>query len=508
MCRFDAARVVEAELELVSQISLLKRQHFHRRNSGLCRLPAEILTESLSFLSARDQLSVIRVCQQLRGHAIDAPSLWTHVDQIRNPAALSFVLERAKNLPVDITNLYVDSVNDVRFEAVTAHMHHIRTLGLRLSQSGCKLTTRSLAYTAFTTAAPVLQFLAFCAQPGVGSIGPPLVTSGFNIADNNKPRLSSLQIQGVKMALSMWLRAPSLRTFSFSFDERSQHGDALLERSLSEYARNLTTINIELGGWNAARPYPYLGPSVKKINIRWTKDGLFFPRDAAPNEAVWNALQAIHVTHMCRGSADPPSVIPPLASFAIPETTAPYQTLSIRASGAPNTRVHARAIDRDDRERVFCGLHPSTVEGLVALIPGEELSSITIATKAVALRVLSDAQCPVLSCIRLAPDTEDIAWVDRFARDISNIKTLERLEFIQEADLEAPKWTTAIIIRVVSCCIGAGNQLQEVLFLGFSPEAQCLATVETFSQQIVVDRNWREPKNERAWFTEPPFEWF
>jgi len=210
---------------------------------------------------------------------------------------------------------------------------------------------------------------------------------------------------------------------------------------------------------------------------------------------------------MCSSSASLPTVTSTLTTFAIPETTAPYQTLCLRTSGAPDIRLHIRAIDSEDRQRILYGIHPVTVTGMVTHIPGLELSAITIATTAVALRTLSDARCPALSCIRLVLDTDDIDWIDSLVRDIPNITTLERLELSQEADTAAPKWTTAMIVRTLSFCIAAGNKLQEVVFLGFSPEAQCLVMVEMFSQQVVVDQNWREPKSERAWFTDPPFEW-
>jgi len=144
---------------------------------------------------------------------------------------------------------------------------------------------------------------------------------------------------------------------------------------------------------------------------------------------------------------------------------------------------------------------------MVARIPGEELASITLATTVVARRVLSEARLPVLSCIRLVFDTADIAWIDSFICDMPTINTLKRLEFSQEADLAAHIWATATIIHAISCCIAAGNKLHEVIFLGFSPDAQCLTVARMFSQQVVVDRNWRELKNERTWFREPPFEW-
>ena len=47
--------LAETELKLVSQIAELKRRHQLRRNfrRPLCRIPAEILTKSLSYLQYR-----------------------------------------------------------------------------------------------------------------------------------------------------------------------------------------------------------------------------------------------------------------------------------------------------------------------------------------------------------------------------------------------------------------------------------------------------------------------
>jgi len=507
--RFGSTLLAEAELKLVSQIAEMKRQHQLRRNllRPICRIPAAMLTKILSSLSVKDQLSIIRVCQHLREHAIGTPGLWTHVDQIQTPAALSFVLERTGNNPVDVTNLFVEGTNDVRFEAVAAHMHHIRALDLHLIPGAHTFTTSSRAYTAFTATAPVLQSLSFCARRGVGFNGHAWLSSDFSISEHIMPRLSVLQLHEVEMSVPMCRLIQSLCTLSFSFCENSRLGADSLQRSASQHLRSLTTINIELAGWNTSQGYPQLGPSVKQINIRWTKPGLFVPRDTVPNQAAWNSVQAIHVAHMSSSSADQRAVTSSATTIVIPETKARYQTLIFRTSGATDKYVHIRAIDREDRERVFCGLRSATVAGMVARIPRHELSAITLAATAVALRVLSNARCPALSCIRLVLDTDDIAWIDNFARDMPNIKTVERLEFSQEAGPAPPKWTTAMIIRTISSCVATGNELQEVQFLGFSPEAQCMATVGMLSQQVVVDRNWRELKNERTWFTEPPFQW-
>jgi len=97
----------EAKSELICQMLQQKRQYALQHNilQPIYRLSGEI--KSLSLLTAKDQLSIMRVCQHFRVHVIDTPSLWTHVERIQNSTALSFVIEHAKSLAVDITHLFV-----------------------------------------------------------------------------------------------------------------------------------------------------------------------------------------------------------------------------------------------------------------------------------------------------------------------------------------------------------------------------------------------------------------
>jgi len=472
-----------------------------------------MLNKSLSFLSAKDQLSIMRVCQHLRGNVFDTPGLWAHVDQIQNPSALSFVLQRARNVPVDITCLCAVGLDDIRFETLAAHMHHVRTLCVNFGQISSSLALKSdtRAFKAFTVTAPLLQRLSMRAQRAVESYDLPYIyCDHMMIPASTMPQLSSLQLHGINLDCYFYLQILSLRSFSYSGRENTNAMGSAAAEHVSYFSNNLKTINIELDWWNPAAGCedPGLGPNVQKINIHWNKPGLFIPRDAVPTRASWRSVRAIHITHVHKDSDAPSGATLDPTIFAIPETITPYQILSIRTSSAANERAHVRAFDSEDRERVFCGLHPATVVGMVAYIPGGSLSAITISATAVALRALSDARCPLLRSIRLMLDTDDIVWLDSFILDMPNIRTLEQLEFSQGSGRDTPKWTTTAIIRTISCCIASGNRFQEILFLGFSPEAQCLAMAGMFSQQVAVDQNWREPKSERAWFTEPSFEWF
>jgi len=144
---------------------------------------------------------------------------------------------------------------------------------------------------------------------------------------------------------------------------------------------------------------------------------------------------------------------------------------------------------------------------MVKHIPGSELSAVTVSTTAAALRVISDAQCPTVKCLRIVLDTDDVTWMNIIARDMLSITTLEWLEFSQEEGATPFTWSTTLIMCVLACCIAVGK-IQEAAFFGFEPEAQCVALAGVFTQQVVVDQKWREPQSESKWLMELPFEWY
>jgi len=159
---------------------------------------------------------------------------------------------------------------------------------------------------------------------------------------------------------------------------------------------------------------------------------------------------------MCSSSDHPTAVSLAPSIFAIPETAAPYLTLSVRASAAPDTRVHVQVIDNQGRERIFGGLYLTTVAGMVS---GQELSTITVTATAIALRALSDAACPVLSCIRIVLDTDETLWINIFARDMRSITTLERLELTRGTTTTA--WSSTLIMYALTSCISAGRSFRK-----------------------------------------------
>ena len=181
--------------------------------------------------------------------------------------------------------------------------------------------------------------------------------------------------------------------------------------------------------------------------------------------------------------------------------------MHVRSSITSDSRVNFRAIDIEGRERIFCGLQPTTVTGLLSHIPAVKLSTITVTTAAVVLDVLSNAQLPTLQCIRLVSNTSEKNWVGIFARNILSAMTLERIEFSVEGNPKTVGWTTKTVLRILSSCLVAECALEKVVFLGFEPEARCVSLAATFAEEIIVDRNWMEPLEDRVWFTQPSFEW-
>ena len=487
--RIEEHKTEHADNEILRQISCVKLQHVYQRNlrQPISRLPVEMLVKCLSFLTAKDQLSVMRVCRHLRAHAIDAPSLWTRVDQIHHPEALSFVLERAKDSAVDIINLRITEQSDARLQVINSHMSHLRILNLHI---GCTAAWNTASI--FTTPAPMLEQLSFH-NTGGSTVYVSLLTAGLY------PRLSCLQLNKITLNginYGHFRAIQNLRTISIGgIDGQGTNYIGMVLSNLPE----LTTINLQLGNWGTPNGCAVPTSTLRKINIRWTKPGLFSSAEVTPYPDSWKLVQAVHVTHAPVGSGLSGNIL-------VPAETNLYRSLWVRTSVAGSQQVHVRVVHEDGRERVFCGLHAGSVTGIATRIPGLQLTELTIATTAVALNVLSNSSWPALRRIRLVSDTSDTAWFSIFARDMFNIPTLEQIELSIDPNFVS-SWKTPIALGVLGGCVAAGHTLQKVVFLGFEPDPRCVAGAEAFVDKVVVDRLWREPENERVWFTEPAFEW-
>jgi len=498
ICRIEDRGAENAENEILRQISCLKLQRVHQRNlrQPVCRLPVEMLIKCLSFLTVKDQLSVIRVCRHLRTHAVEAPTLWTRIDQIRHPTVLSLVLECAKGSAVDIINLGIRGQDDETLHVVASHMHHVRILDLHFD---CSLVMGTHAV--FTTPAPLLERLSFRKTRVTG----PMVRIDVGLNASNYPRLFCVQLTSIKLGGTMWSdlgAIQSLRTFSIDGNNTHSYWPVTIFRLLSR----VTTFNLELAPCDTIPVHNMLQANMRRINIRWTKPGFFDPSQVVHSPETWNSIQSVHIAHVGESSGDPLPANLPGVSIPIPAQATPYRRLQVRTSGTSSLKVHFSVVHENGRERVFCGLHPATVSGIAARIPELELSTLTVGTGAVALNILSNSTFPALRRIRLVSDTLDNAWINIFVRDMLTVPTLEQLEFSIDVDVMA-FWTTKAILRVLASCMAAGHDLQKVVFLGFAPESRCVARAEGFAEEVVVDRRWYEPKSERSWFTEPAFEW-
>ena len=433
------------------------------------------------------------MCRHLRTCAINAPSLWTCVDQIHHPTALSFVLDCAKSSAVDITNIRVEGPNDDRLHVVASHMHHLRILSLYLD---CNFVVD--AHTAFTTPAPLLKRLSF--HKAKSASFTPTLTLKLNAS--NYPRLYCFQLNSLMYAgplLSEIRAVESLRTISLG-----KVVNAILNypMQISRFLSNLTTINLELGSWGPTSGAFVQKSALRRINIRWTKPGCLNPFEALPSDEFWDKIRVVHIAHVGDSLGDSSQADNDMDVPAPTEIT-PYRSLWVRSG---NLQVHARVVHEDGRERVFYGFPSCAVSGIAARIPGLELATLTVATTAVALNVLSSSTWSSLCRIHLVSDTYDTGWVSIFARDMFNVPRLELLELSIEWNT-VTSWSTEIIIRVLGCCIAAGHNLQKVVFLGFAPDSHCITRAEAFAKEVVVDRNWRELESERVWLTERAFEW-
>ena len=502
---------------LTGQISELIRQRDEHRNSQqpIFRLSFGLLVRSIAFLQVQDLLSVIKVCRHLRASVCEASSLWTHVDEIDKPSTLRFVLRHAKSLPVSITGLYMNQAGNDLLQVVASHMWHVRALGLYLTEAPDRIPEGTNLHTLFTTPAPLLQRISFSRAPPLAGntalqVLIPCLSPTVPLFGGVAPLLDALYVHGVLISVPFISRLPNPRCLK-AITYRSVDGRLQSESVIWNAAHNLhhATFNIELANWGAILGARNPATSLRRINIRWTSPVPLFLDWVIPRTEHWKLVHIVHVTHAWNTAGGSPytSYFNAMAPVSIPTTNAPYSTVYIRGSMTSGSRVNVRALDVEGRERIFCGLQRATVTGLLSRIPSDRLSTITINTAAVALGALFSARLPTLQCMRLVSNTSETSWVGTFAHDILSIMTLERIEFTVEGNPRTVGWTTKTVLRILGSCLAAGCALEKVVFLGFQPEARCVSLAATFAEEIIVDRNWREPLEEHAWFTEPSFEW-
>ena len=468
----------------------------------------------MTVLPVQDLLSVIRVCRHLRASLCEASSLWTRVDAIDKPSTLRFVLERTKGLPVSITGLYLDQTGDDLLQVIASHMWHVRALGLYVH------TPRNIrepipegtnAYTLFTSPAPLLQRISFSrvARP-TGDVSLPaqdtFIPHANPLFGGVTPLLDALYARDVFIS-SLFINGLSnplcLKTITRSFQQDKMYKYSFIWSSAHTFHHE--TFNIELASWTPAVSAREMAPSLRRINIHWTSPGPLIPNDVIAHDEQWKSVHIVHVTHV--GDTLRESNVNARALISIPATSVPYTSVQVRSCITGDSRVNVLAVDVDGRKRIFCGLQSTTVTGLLSRIPADRLSTITITTAVVALDVLSNAQLPTLQCIRLVSNTSEKNWVGIFARNILSAMTLERIEFSVEGNPKTVGWTTKTVLRILSSCLVAECALEKVVFLGFEPEARCVSLAATFAEEIIVDRNWMEPLEDRVWFTQPSFEW-
>jgi len=470
----------------------------------------------MTALPVQDLLSVIRVCRHLRASLCEASSLWTRVDAIDKPSTLRFVLERTKGLPVSITGLYLDQTGDDLLQVVASHMWHVRALGLYVHTPRIirePIPEGTNAYTLFTSPAPLLQRIAFSrvARP-TGDVS--LAAQDTFIPHANPlfggvtPLLDALYARDVPTS-SLFTGSLANPQCLKTITRRLQTDKFCKASFIWKYAHTFhhTTFNIELDGWAPGDSPREIAPSLRRINIHWRALGPLVPDEVIPTNECWKLVPIVHVTHVGDTTLSGVTNINVTAPISIPATSVPYSSVQVRSSITGDPCVNVRAVDVEGRERSFCGLQSATVTGLLSRIPADRLSTITVTTAAVALNALSNAQLPTLQCMRLVSNRSETGWVDTFAHDILNVRTLERIEFSVEGNPKTVGWTTKTILRILSSCMAAGCTLEKVVFLGFQPEARCVSLAATFAEEIIVDQNWREPLEERIWFTQPSFEW-
>jgi len=516
LCNGDSSDNVLEQL-LTGKITELIRCRDEHRNSRqpILRLSFGLLVRSMSFLSVQDILSVIKACRHLRASVCEASSLWTQVDEIDKPSTLRFVLERARSLPISITGLYIGQNGDDLLQIVASHMWHVRALGLYLTAGSNSISDGTHAHTLFTTPAPFLQRLMFSKAPcptndttlPPNSVFTPNMSVALPLFGRVTPHWDVLYLRDVLISSAFIDLLPKPESLQTVAVYRSAEGKGFAESSIWNLAHRmrLATFNIELTTWRPSSSTRESAPSLRRINIHWKGAGPLVPNEVVPNHEHWKLVHVVHVSHVGDNSCSS-SNSNGTAPVSIPATNALYSAVNIRSSITSDPRVNVRAVDMEGRERIFCGLQPDKVTSLLSRIPADRLSTVTITTAAVALNVLSNAQLPTLQCIRIISNTSDMGWISTFARGILNVVTLEHIELSVEGNPKTVGWPTSAVRRVLASCLAAGCVLEKVSFLGFEPGVQCASIAASFAEQVIVDRNWREPLEERIWFTQPSFE--
>jgi len=303
LSRIEERKIEQAETEILRHISYVKLEHMYQRNlrQPVCRLPVEMLVLCLSFLTAKDQLSTIRACRHLRPRATEAPSLWTYVDQIYHPTALTFVLERAQNSAVDIIDLRITDPNDSGLlEVAKSHILNFH-LGFRF-----RIDSRD-----FATPTPLLERLSF--NNTSSDLGYMTDVPSASLY----PKLYCLQLNEIDfqgITYSTFQPIKTLRTFSLA-RKSGLITDYLA--FISGQLPNITTINLQLAKW-AAMGADTPAPALRRVNIRWTVPEVFSPADVIPYPEAWNTVQTAHVTHVGNSLS---------GNFPIPAETVPYRHL-------------------------------------------------------------------------------------------------------------------------------------------------------------------------------------
>jgi len=494
----------KAEWQLLAQLSVVKTKHAQRFNAGqpAVTLPLELLTHSLSFLDANDQISTARVCQHWRKVVCSTPALWTRINGIEHMSRFSLSLSRAQNVPIDITSMRIASTEDPKLLLLSRHLHHIQMLELELSSSFETIRRSSAAFGLFTTAAPLLKRITFTSATNfswkVGAVD--------KIFAGCAPLLRTFELHGINAAeFTRSLRdIQSIQSISLRYTGISP----MLVEETAHGFDNLATLNVELQSWvRASSTSSSFVSSLRRLNIRWTGTTAINPSSVIPQRDFWKLVPAIHVMHALHSDDAAPTIGQSVPAASILATATPYTMVTVRSFGAPKPRMHVRAVDVDDRERVFCGLVPWSLSGMLARIPADQVSILGIGTSAAGVGFLTEARCPAVRAIRLILDTTDLAWVVVFARDILNFTALERLEFTIERTVPGTDWSTAVIMRILGSCLASGSTLLQVAFKGFSPDPGCLTQLGAFAREVVVEPEWVEPDNERRWFTHPCFDW-
>ncbi|KZV81079.1 hypothetical protein EXIGLDRAFT_755819, partial [Exidia glandulosa HHB12029] len=161
---FATADMMDCVAGYVNYAMSLAAREMNRESTDLStNPPPDIFAHVCDYLTLEERITVTHVCHYWRDLAVADARLWNHIVQnFHDSTGARELLERSRNTPVHLELTVFDSNAKAVAVYITEHLHHVKTLVLRLSdgrsghpsQDAWTTISYALAYPA-----PVLETL-------------------------------------------------------------------------------------------------------------------------------------------------------------------------------------------------------------------------------------------------------------------------------------------------------------------------------------------------------------